>query len=518
MIADTIENLTLEKTESLQMRLRLIQIKKRRLELDEEDDKAKRAQRAQEIEWNKCGNDFGYFVRKYVKIYDNKAQEWIDFDLWAEQEEVANLVLENPRTIILKARQLGLTWLLLAVALWMMIFHPIAVILIFSLREIEAKYLLSKDRLKGMFKRLPMWMRPKIITDKDTEFALSNGSVARAFPTSAGDSYSATLVIVDEADLVPDLNGLLQSAKPTIDAGGKICLISRADKEHPASDFKNIYRAAAEGKSSWKSAFLAWYVRPSRTKEWYEEQKADALATTGTLDNLYESYPATDAEALAPKELNKRISPRLLQKVYQKMTPLQTAFMLDLSDDVLNLPNLELYKLPEEGKKYFTGVDPAEGNPNSNDSSISVVDEDTEEVALLRGKFEPDVTADYAEKLCIFFNNANCLVERNNHGHAVLLSMRSRKITVMFGNDKKQGWNETAKNKSLLYDNLAETVRTEDCIIHSMEVFVQIASIEGSTLSAPDGMLDDSADSYALAVLARDRSSDDDDETSITVF
>lgn len=516
MIAE-VPNITLEKTESLQMRLRLIKIKKRRLELDEEEEKAKRAQRAQEVEWNKCAGNLAYFIRKYVKIYDNKQREWIDFDLWAEQEEVANLVLDNPQTIILKARQLGLTWLLLAVALWMMIFHPIAVILIFSLREIEAKYLLSKDRLKGMFKRLPMWMRPKIITDKDTEFALSNGSVARAFPTSAGDSYSATLVIVDEADLVPDLNGLLQSAKPTIDAGGKICLISRSDKEQPASDFKKIYRAAAEGKSSWKSAFLPWYVRPSRTKEWYEIQKADALETTGSLDNIYESYPATAAEALAPKELNKRISPRLLQKVYQAMKPLDT-FSMELSDDVLNLPNLELYRLPEEGKKYFAGVDPAEGNPNSNDSSISVIDEDGEEVALLRGKFEPDVTADYAEKLCIFFNEANCLVERNNHGHSVLLSMRTRRVSVMFGNDKKPGWNETTKNKHLLYDNLAETVRTEDCVIHSTEVFVQIASIEGSTLSAPEGMLDDSSDSFALAILARDRSSEDDDTTVFSVF
>ncbi len=54
-----------------------------------------------------------------------------------------------------------------------------------------------------MYAKLPAWMRSAVVQDNDHEWQLSNGSVARAFPTSAGDSYTATLAIVDEADLVP---------------------------------------------------------------------------------------------------------------------------------------------------------------------------------------------------------------------------------------------------------------------------------------------------------------------------
>ena len=45
--------------------------------------------------------------------------------------------------------------------------------------------------------------------DNDHEWQLSNGSRVLAFPTTAGDSYTASLAIVDEADLVPDLGRLM---------------------------------------------------------------------------------------------------------------------------------------------------------------------------------------------------------------------------------------------------------------------------------------------------------------------
>src|SRR5207244_1074204 len=107
--------------------------------------------------------------------------------------------------------------------------HPVATVLLFSRRDDEATDLLA--RLKDMHARLPPWLRAsRAVTDNDHEWALANGSRVLAFPTTAGDSYTATLAIVDEADLVPDLDHLLRAVKPTIDAAGRMLLISRADK------------------------------------------------------------------------------------------------------------------------------------------------------------------------------------------------------------------------------------------------------------------------------------------------
>src|SRR5690606_11821483 len=161
------------------------------------------------LEWLKCSRSFGYFADTYCHIYDATAGDWVPFRLWPAQHEVARLLVDRLLVIILKARQLGLTWLVLAFALWLMLYRPAATVLLFSRRDDEAVHLLD-DRLKGMYRRLPEWMHVReVLTDSGHTWQLSNGSEARAFPTTAGDSYTATLAIVDEADLVPDLGRLM---------------------------------------------------------------------------------------------------------------------------------------------------------------------------------------------------------------------------------------------------------------------------------------------------------------------
>jgi hypothetical protein len=189
----------------------------------------------------RCCNDPAYFIDTYVEIYDAEAKNWIPFKLWPEQRDTLDLIIKNQRMVILKARQLGLTWLNLAYALHQMIFEPIADIMIFSRREKESIYLLGNERFKGMLKRLPDWMTGdlSIEVDSSTALKLSNESIIRAFPTSAGDSYTATFLLVDEADLADDLGRVMGATEPAIDAGGKMVLLSRSNKKKPNSLFKN---------------------------------------------------------------------------------------------------------------------------------------------------------------------------------------------------------------------------------------------------------------------------------------
>lgn len=55
------------------------------------------------------------FINDLVKIEDKDTLGVvIDFKLWSEQKEVLDLINEENRIVILKARQLGLTWEVLA--------------------------------------------------------------------------------------------------------------------------------------------------------------------------------------------------------------------------------------------------------------------------------------------------------------------------------------------------------------------------------------------------------------------
>jgi hypothetical protein len=441
-----------------------------------------------------------HFLRAHCKIEDPQVQEWLAFDLWPEQEEVVRMLFENQKLIALKARQLGLTWLAIGVALWEMLFLPGSSIGLFSARDQEAVVLL-KDRLKGMYDRLPEWLRSPVgPVNNDHEWRLANGSIARAFPTGRGDSYTFSRVIVDEADLADNLDATLRAVKPTIDAGGKLFLLSKARKQKPKSLFKSIYRGARDKVNGWAAVFLPWWVRKSRTAEWYEQEKRETLENTGSLDDLYENYPATDDEALRPRELDKRFAHAWIDRCKGDKKPIN-----DPAAPSIN--GLRIYSKPEPGRLYRAGCDTAEGNPQSDASSLTIVDRETfEEVAKYSGRVEPATLADYIAATCHYYNKAAVLVERNNHGHAVLLGLRGKGIKRLDdATDNKPGHYTSAKSKTLMMDDAADILRAGDAIIHSSDTREQLASLEGSTLKAPEGEHDDEAISWMLAMMAAKR-------------
>jgi hypothetical protein len=452
----------------------------------------------------KCRASFPYFVETYCQILSETGAEgqWIPFTLWEAQRPVADALVAHRLVVMLKARQLGATWLVLAFALWLMLFKPIATVLLFSKRDDEAIDLL-KVRLRGMHARLPVWMQiaSKRGRENDHIHEFVNGSTARAFPSTGGDSYCATLAVVDEADLCMRFSELMTSVKPTIDAGGRMIILSRPDKSKPESAFKKIYQAAKRGLTDWFPIFLAWNARPSRDQDWYEAQKRDIINRTGALDDLAEQYPATDVEALAPRTLDKRIAPAWLQLCWQELAPLDP-----VPTAVPAIPGLQVFRPAVKGRKYVLGVDPAEGNPTSDDSAIEVLDcANGEEVASLAGRFQPAMIGHYAIMLARYYNSAACMVERNNHGHAVLqwLAIQGTGLRRLMGQDDKEGWLSSALGKTLLYSACADQVRNSEVILHDLATYAQLGSIEGATLKAPEGEHDDRADAFALACVGR---------------
>ena len=82
-------------------------------------------------EWLKCAESPAYFAMQYLWIYSAHGTEagaqpgtpaWIPFHLWPAQVRTLRRMHRKTRLVILKARQLGLSWLALAHALWLLVF------------------------------------------------------------------------------------------------------------------------------------------------------------------------------------------------------------------------------------------------------------------------------------------------------------------------------------------------------------------------------------------------------------
>lgn len=429
---------------------------------------------------------------------------WIPFDVWPAQQQVFSVMDTCKKMAFLKARQLGATWMALSKSLRKCLFTPGVNVLLFSYTDREAKDLLR--RFKGMWQRLPEWMRESPpLEDSQHMFTLANGSTVRSFPASAGDSYTAAIAIIDEADHPDiDLDAMLDSIKPTIDANGQLFLISKSYKRNPNSRFKRIFRAARAGKNDYAPVFLPWQSRPSRTEEWYKREREAALAETGTLDSVYENYPSNADEALAVSAIDKRFNTEWLIRVHDQHTkplPKDSYPPGKLGD----IEGLVLYELPRLNVRYVIGADTAEGNPNSDDSTAVVGEQLTgKEVGCYVGKVSPQRLAQICSEISRVYNNAATLPERNNHGHAFILWWQENFINLplLAGIDRKPGWLATQKSKTILYDKAAESVRDQECMIRSNVCFDQLSLIDGATLKAPEGEFDDAAMAYVLFLMA----------------
>ena len=462
--------------------------------------------------WLRFDGDPRAFVRECIYIYDATHQNWLPFDLWPAQALALAAMVESRKLVVLKARQLGISWLCLSYALWLVLLRAPATILLFSLREEEAKELLW--RLRGMYERLPPYLRCRsVVLSNETRWILSNGSRALAFSTRAGRSYTGTLALVDEADFVPDLSHFLNGVKPTIDAGGQLFLVSTSDKKHPQSTFKNLFRAAqrdaactAGGRpgghlegGDYKQVFLPWHARPGRSAAWHATVQAEMFAQRGTHDDFYAEYPATPEEALAAEQLDRRLPLDWLKQCIDSEHKLLTRTTAQPA-----VPGLTVWQPPRPGRRYVIGADPAEGNPNSDESAAVVLDAETwGQVAELAGRIEPSTFAHYIDQVGVWYNSAAVLPERNNHGHLLIRELdRLGSLQILAGHDDRPGWLSNVKGKPLVYGLLADAVRAGACIIRSSETAAQLASIEASTLNAPAGLHDDRADAFALAVAA----------------
>jgi hypothetical protein len=315
------------------------------------------------------------------------------------------------KLVILKARQLGISWLCLSYGLWLMLFQAPATVLLYSLREEESKELLW--RLRGMYERLPPYLRARAVTnDSERRWILSNGSRAIAFSTRSGRSYTGTLAIIDEADFVPELSQFLNAVKPSIDAGGQLFLVSTSDKKRPISTFKNLFRAAVEGASDpavggdYRPIFLPWSARPGRDEAWRTSIRAEMYAQRGTHDDFHAEYPATPEEALAAEQLDRRLPFDWLQACLETDE-------LALTGIGPAIPGLTVWARPIAGRRYVIGADPAEGNPNSDESAACVLDTETwAQVAEITGKIEPSTLAGYLDAVGRWYNAADVMAER----------------------------------------------------------------------------------------------------------
>lgn len=273
------------------------------------------AEAAVEIELVNCKNSCEHFIDRYVHIFDRDVPgAVIKLEMWAGQRSVIKTFLRHRLTIILKARQLGLTWLALSYAVRNLLFNSGYMAVGLSKGDIEAMELV--ERISFILRHLPSWM---VMDAKDVPkgwagitYEITAHEVVIHFPANvdgkfpedskfqafaaspdSGRSFTANLVIIDEWAYQVNAEAIWTASYPTINspAGNRQVIGLSSGKR--GTWFEFVWNKAKAKINSFYPVFLPWMTDPRRTQKWHENTKKN-------LPNTYkQEYPETESDAFA---------------------------------------------------------------------------------------------------------------------------------------------------------------------------------------------------------------------------
>lgn len=155
------------------------------------------------------------------------------FPPWDYLKDLAGVTASRRLVVVLKSRQMLVSWTMVAFLLWECILRGSSEALIISKREEEAKELLH--RAKFIYSHLPESMQIPIgINTKNIlEFPGINSRII-SLPSSPdiGRTYSPNRILWDEMAFTPDDEAVFQSLQPSLDGGGKFIGVSTPNGKH----------------------------------------------------------------------------------------------------------------------------------------------------------------------------------------------------------------------------------------------------------------------------------------------
>jgi hypothetical protein len=181
-----------------------------------------------ETEWDRCANDPVYFINNYVKAM-NPVRGKLPFKLNPAQEAVVRDFQKSNRHAITKDRQVGMTTLALAYALWLMVFKPSQNVLVGTYSNAGSEHQMKIFRFA--YNNLPEWMKVPLITDNRQSMTMSHGSKITMCSTrnARGHQEYYTMVVFDEAAFCDNMHEFMQVVYPSVTGNGTKTIMYSSD-------------------------------------------------------------------------------------------------------------------------------------------------------------------------------------------------------------------------------------------------------------------------------------------------
>lgn len=421
----------------------------------------------------------------------------------------------TPRDILLKPRQIGITTEELIRDVWFFLTKPGVNVRVFcqvddekTLKEISAKIgvILTSLRSEGVYldfarETTTEWTLP----DRNSSLAIAEVAGTEDAADKQGRGITIHRLHLTEMGYYrfarTFLNGALE-AVPAVSFGTEVVIESTPNGVGgTGGPYYQAYMNALARKSGYTAHFFPWFrqaeyrteLEPGETITPITERETSLVRRFGVTQEQLKWYRAKVAE---------KNSQEIVDQEYPSDE--QTCFLSSgrtffdrarTSSLLLNASNpirtedvgregsagtLRVWVEPSPTDRYLVTIDPSQGVGGDPGAVVVHSRQTGQHVATMHGQFSPweiarlsrgpdrktpEEKADPNHKpkhgppgLAAVYNNALVVVERNNHGHAVLQAFE-REFTgtlVYEARDKKPGWNNTSVTRASALDGLHE--------------------------------------------------------------
>ena len=455
-------------------------------------------------EYIKCAKDPAYFMKKYCYIQHPKRGR-ILFNLYPFQESVLHLFRDENYIITLKSRQLGISTLASAYALWLMLFHKDKNILALAITQATARNLVTKTIF--MYENLPKWLQLPFTEKNKLSLRLKNGSkiTAKSSNADAARSEAVSLLLIDEAAFIDNIEETYTAAQQTLATGGQCMALSTPNGI--ANWFHKTWVDAEAGENGFIPVKLPWSVHPEREQDWRDEQdkKLGVRAAAQECDCDF----LTSGDTVIEPELLSFYEETYIQEPIEKR-------------GVDN--NLWIWEGVDYQKSYMIIADVSRGD-STDYSTFHIFDiESCTQVGEYKGKLSPKEFGNVLVSIATEYNDALLVIENANIGWSTIEQVISREYKNLYYSSRSEtetvesymakferdklvpGFTMSLRTRPLVIAKLTEYIREKSVTIKSKRTMAELRVFvwKNGKPQAQIGYNDDLVMPLAIALYVRD--------------
>jgi hypothetical protein len=400
-------------------------------------------------------------MRNYCYIQHPKRGK-IKFNLFPFQEDSLSELRDNRYNVILKSRQLGISTLSAGFALWSMLFAEDFNVLVIATTQEVAKNLVTKVRV--MHDNLPSWLKGTVEADNKLSLKFKNGSQIKAVSsaTTGARSEALSLLIVDEAAFIRNIEEIWIASQATLSTGGGAIVLSTPNGV--GNWFHQTWADAESGINGFHTIKLHWQVHPERDQAWRNEQ-TQLLGERGAAQECDCDFVSSGHTVVD--------GPLLLEYDTRCEEPLERRGFDG---------NYWVWEYPDYAKDYTVVADVARGD-GADFSTFQIFDvESVRQVAEYKGKIAPNDFGNMLVTVATEWNNALLAIENANIGWAAIQPALDRGYQNLHYTYKDDGYTDASvqlkkgydmKDKSQMVPGVSTTSRTRPLMISALEMYMR---------------------------------------------